>query len=687
MPADFEPRSLPIWPSRLPKALALAVAFLVIGWTQLGSQLAGDASASSSRCFDKKVDRIVPAGDRTVVVGFREVVRVTGGEASIKGGAFSTICTGSGSQTVWAGKGLARIDTGPGDDRIVLDPASHLNLVRAGTGDDYVRGSNGNDTILAGPAVESGDTDTIFGGGGNDTIRDFGGTGNEIHGERGSDRLRSLGSAESTVHGGDGTDFLLSNGGGQAGPRAERLFGDRGNDRLRADLPGGKGGAFFDPGPGDDWIWGTGHSDTIVYSAGIKKIEAGGGNDLVVSAGRGGSRVSGGPGLDTISFAAHTPAGYRDASGVFVDLEDGYAIGYNRVPLDGFEDVIGSAFDDEIRSRPGVDNGLRGGLGDDTLRGDPGDRDSADGGTGSNYCRGFDTELNCNDESPGDSGPSRSVVQMDESGILNLVGSDLRDEVLIGFDAAAGEFVIDADPAPESSGLCREVGGEEIQVRCPVTGGSLNGLLAYGGGGDDEIELADSIPAELTTTINGGVGRNVLIGGRSKDYISSYAGGSAGTVISGRGGSDVLSLRDDVSVSGGAGADVLYASDPCVGGSVSGGGEQDNLVFAGARRGVRADFGQGYAAWAIGGCTSDRLEIEHDIEDLEGSRFDDTLILGPRFETQDGPGALLGREGIDTLDSRNGRRDSVTVGSGGKENVVRADPFDSICWDWCLAGY
>ena len=67
--------------------------------------------------------------------------------------------------------------------------------------------------------------------------------------------------------------------------------------------------------------------------------------------------------------------------------------------------------------------------------------------------------------------------------------------------------------------------------------------------------------------------------------------------------------------------------------------------------------------------------------------YDHVLILGPRFKSQDGTGSLLGREGEDVLDARNGRRDTVTTGSGGKGNVVRADRIDKVIWGWGLAGF
>lgn len=646
-----------------------------------------EAGGASRTCFGQKVDRVVRADDARVRVGFRDVVWVSGHDTTVIGKPYSVICAGEGSQTIRAGKGRSRTDAGPGDDRIILHPASNLSQVRGGTGDDYIKGSNGHDIVLAGPAVASGDTDRVYGGGGNDRIRDLGGVGNQIFGQSGSDRLQSAGLAISEVHGGNGTDFLYSNGGGSRETYLEKLFGERGNDRLRGDLEDNNGPALFDPGPGDDWVRGTPRDDTVLFNSGIKKIWTNGGDDLVVASSFGRATVDGGSGTDTISFATHTPPGYRRTSGVYVNLADGVSVGASRFALSNFEDVIGSSFDDELEGAPGVRNVIDGGLGNDEMTGFEGSGDVGDGGIGVNTCLGFAQSFNCNAESPGDFGTERPVVEIDESGVLSVIGSTAADTVTIEYDEASQRYLVTTSPAPVPGGLCEQAVGSDGQVGCPAPRQNLNGVLAYGGAGDDGITIGGSVPRSVTTTINGGSGANRLTGGRTKDFISSEAGSSAGTVIEGRDGSDLLDLRDDATVLGGPGADVIRVNSPCVGGRISGGPEKDNLVFAAADRGVRADFGRGYAEWAAGGCPSRRVSLAHDLEDLEGSAHDDILILGRKFRTQDGYGSLLGREGIDYLDSRNGHRDTVTTGSNGRRNTVVRDRIDRVIWGWGLAGY
>ncbi len=93
--------------------------------------------------------------------------------------------------------------------------------------------------------------------------------------------------------GGNGSDFLYSDGGRTASGKEEKLFGERGNDRLNANQGRSNGPAFLDAGSGDDWIKGTSFADTVVLNAGIVKVETGAGNDLIVSTSAGNATVNG----------------------------------------------------------------------------------------------------------------------------------------------------------------------------------------------------------------------------------------------------------------------------------------------------------------------------------------------------------------------------------------------------------
>ena len=363
-------------------AALLFAAFLSIG--------AIPADAAGKKCFGKKVNRVIKGANQTVRAGFRDVVWVSGNNVTVIGKPYSRICGGSGRQIIRAGKGLSHSDGGAGNDKIILHPKSNLSEAKGGLGNDLILGSNGNDFLYGSPKRvprNAADKDVIRGLRGNDTIYDYGGTGNQLYGVTGVDRVHSLGRAISSSFGGNGSDLLFSDGGRTRSGLEERLFGDRGNDRLNANRPGSDGPAYLDGGSGDDWLNGTSFGDTILIKAGITKVKAGGGDDFLISTSDGVVTADGGRGRDLISFATHTPATDRPFTGVDVDLRTGVVKGNGKQVLSSVEDVIGSSFEDTIVGRPDVSNEISGGLGDDDLTGQGRDKDVAHGGLGLNDCQ------------------------------------------------------------------------------------------------------------------------------------------------------------------------------------------------------------------------------------------------------------------------------------------------------------
>ncbi len=673
-----------------PAVLTVAIFAILPAFAATGSLAFPErSSARPATCFGNKINRVVSGSKQTVRLKYRDVVWIAGDRVKVVAKPYPVVCADRGRQTVVAGKGRSRISTGGDADRIILHPSSNRNIVRAGLGNDYIRGAAGHDFIYASPKrVGPGETDrdTVHGLGGNDRIYDWGGTGNRLHGDNGSDRLHSLGNAVSTVYGGDGSDFLHTTG-GRSGSRVERLFGERGNDRLRGDAGTTNGPAFLDGGNGDDWIYGTDRDDTIITQSGITKIDARGGDDLILTSSRGAPRINGGSGRDTVSYASHTPPnGGQD--GVTIDLAAGAARGmFKRAPwhrLEGIENAEGSPFRDVLTGSGNTVNLLEGGLGDDRLQGNPGDGDRGDGGLGVNECSGFAETKKCNSASPGRPDGHEPVVDATRAGVLTVLGSRFADAATVRY--AAGAYGIALNRPAVASGVCEIAGTDRSAVNCPVPATNLNGVVIHGDDGDDAITIAGSVPPNVTTSINGGSGRNVLAGGRTKDYLETAAGSSAGSILKGRGNSDLIYVMDDVTAEGGSGSDVIHGRNVCHGGRVSGGPEKDNLVFAGAPRGVDANLARGTARWKRGSCRRP-LRISHDIESLEGSKHGDRLTIGRRFPRQQGKNSLLGRHGIDILDSRNGRRDTVTTGAGGRRNRVISDRADRVIWGWGLAGY
>ena len=156
-------------------------------------------------------------------------------------------------------------------------------------------------------------------------------------------------------------------------------------------------------------------------------------------------------GRDTISFAAHSPNETRGRiSGVEVDLQAGKSSGFSDYRLKSMEDVIGSAFDDEIFGAPGIDNDIQGGIGDDLIEGQNGDR--IDGGLGQNDCSGG-VQVNCNEDSPGNPGQS-DQVDITEGGVLIVIGSPRADDISVGYNGerrAIRSRGFRAEPWPRAS--------------------------------------------------------------------------------------------------------------------------------------------------------------------------------------------------------------------------------------------
>ncbi len=642
----------------------------------------GDA-IGQEKCFGKKVDRVIKANNITAYSKYRETVYIVGDNVTLKAKPETTVCADQGEQIVFAGKGRPQVSTGRGNDKIYLSDASSKSIVLAGSGNDQVYGSRGPDTIWGSDQKEfsATDNDKIISHGGNDRVYDYAGK-NIIYTKNGIDKVWSLKKSESDIFAGNGSDYIYSNGG--EGQGFERLYGERGNDRLLADTEPSSGRAFLDPGPGDDWVRGTSKDDVILFQSGIKKINALDGNDLVLLTSKGAATIYGGLGVDTVSLALHTPPGYWQLEGgVLVDLANNQLYGHNRLGIDSFENVIGSSFADRIIGKSGVNNQISSGLGDDSLYGNRNDQDFLDGGLGVNFCRDYFQDQNCNASSPGNFADDNVLTEIDQSGVLTVFAKDGDDDLNVSYNKATSNYKIKSTQTAIPSGLCQKI---DLDIVCPAQASNLNGLLLYSGKGDDRVEIDQSVPNTLTTNLDGGSGVNQIIGGNSKDTILTELNNSAGSTLFGRAGVDNIYINDDLLVSGGEGTDVLHAKYPCIGGQVSGGPERDNLVFAGASSGVWASLGEGLARYREGNCLKP-LIIDKTVEGLEGSAHNDHLIIGQKFSSQDGPGQLLGREGIDILDSRNGDKDTVTTGSGGKNNQVIADKIDKIIWGWGASGY
>lgn len=151
----------------------------------------------------------------------------------------------------------------------------------------------------------------------------------------------------------------------------ELILGHGGDD----DLDGGGGADSIAGGDGDDLIVGGSGDDTLSGQGGVDTIMGGSGNDFVYVHDLFTDEVHGGSGHDTLSF----------------ELSE-VAIQFGQIP-DGFENFIGSAFNDDLFGDAGR-NIISGGDGDDVINGTVGSQgipvgDVLSGGKGDDLIRAF----------------------------------------------------------------------------------------------------------------------------------------------------------------------------------------------------------------------------------------------------------------------------------------------------------
>jgi Ca2+-binding RTX toxin-like protein len=397
---------------------------------------------------------------------------------------------------------------------------------------------------------------------------------------------------------------------------------------------------------------------------------AGGPGDYdMVSGGVGIDRVDGGPG-------AHDVASYKGVGGpIAVNLDSGVVSGAEQERLSGIEDVLGGSGDDVLIGAAATPNRLDGGPGDDRLIA-VGAGDRAFGGPGSDSCSGpFAEEASC-----GPSGGGGTAVELYRSitGAASLIvtGSERADDVTVSF--SSGGYLVEGASAgvdvrldePGSDVCSHDRAANSVHCR-----GSASAILASLGGGDDTFTVADSVPASVSATIDGGPGSDRLRGGPGHDTLYGGEDRDPDTLYGG-GGDDVLygvnifhPRRDSgaTRMIGGPGDDLMIGGQPCNGDLFDGGpGGNDSASFARVRNSginVKATIGGPVVDPDLGSCNAGR--IEHSVEKIEGSPGPDILIGNDRANT------LLGRGGNDVLDGRGGF--DRCIEGGGNDSISNCE--------------
>jgi Ca2+-binding RTX toxin-like protein len=313
----------------------------------------------------------------------------------LAGGGNDRVCTGGGDDFVSGASGHDLISSGRGRDTL-----------NGGEGQDYLNGGAGNDRLQGG----HGHSDTLVGASGDDRL--FGGDdhsgGDHIFGGQGADHLvggNGVADGDFLV-GGEGTDVID---GGSGFDTASFAFSEVG---VQVDLAAGT--SSVDSLTGIENVDGSDLGDLITGDPLANRFDGNYGDDVIagglgddhIDGGAGQDSLDGGDGIDLVSFLS-------SPRGVAADLETGTATGESSDTFTMFENLLGSAYDDELAGDAGP-NDLFGSSGNNAVFGRDGDDElysatTGDAGAGEDFCLDSASVENCEQQLHGDP-PAYSTI-------------------------------------------------------------------------------------------------------------------------------------------------------------------------------------------------------------------------------------------------------------------------------------
>jgi len=441
---------------------------------------------------------------------------------------------------------------------------------------------------------------------------------------------------------------------------------------------------------------GSGYDDVLIGNDSDNQIEGLAGNDLLIG-NAGDDQLNGSDGIDTVGY-------HYDPDAVYVNLEqnqaqDGFG---NSDQLHSIENVVGSAFDDEIIGDANT-NIIHAGAGDDlviardnddiifgeagrdTLFGEQGDdflvggteADTLDGGSGNDTASYFTANSGVIANlttGKGATGDARGDIF---ESIENLEGSHHKDRLI-------GDNLTNILSGLDGNDFLDGRGGDDYldggAGRDQLAGDAGNDQL-YGQAGDDDLDGGTGddqlFGGDGHDLLEGQAGNDILDGGEGEDYLLGEYGADT---LFGQAGEDILDGGYGAdSLDGGAGDDFLYGAtggDQLLGGEgndyLEGGngydtlfGDDGNDTLFGENEGDRLDGGAG-DDYLSGDAGNDTLDGSAGKDWLEGGTGNDRLNGGTETDNLqggDGKDRLFGDAGEDLLNGNAGN-DSLTGGTG-----------------------
>jgi Ca2+-binding RTX toxin-like protein len=595
------------------------------------------------------------------------------------------------ANTLWANRGDNALDGGAGLDTVSYEFGArsgvtidlHLSVAQAtgGSGfdtllnienltgssyDDFITGNHasantldgglGLDTISYASAAAKvivnlgglGVVGTATGGGGSDTLRNF----ENVIGSAFDDSLVGT-TGNNILDGGAGIDTVSYD---LAYPAS---FGAGVTVELTRTSRQNTGGSGFDTLLGienltgtkfDDDVTGTAGANVLIGLTGADTLRGGGGDDWM-EGGAGDDVLEGGVGTDTLSYRSATAA-VAVGVGVGVTVSLGVTTAQGTVAagtdtISGFENLIGSAFNDTLTGTSG-NNLLEGGAGNDLLDGGAGiDTLSYQSTTGAvTVDLGLPTQQTT-------VGAGVDTISHFE----NLIGGSSNDKLTGSsggnvIEGGAGNDTLDGGAGVDTLSYQSAVGGVTLNL-------GLTTAQVTGGAGTDTIlnqSFENLLGSAFNDSLSGDMNDNILDGGGGIDTLS-YQWASVGVVV------DLSRTTAQVT---GAGTDTIRNFENLHGGTfddrltgnsgenlidggagndtLNGGAGTDTLSYQSAAGSVTVSLGL-TTAQATGGAGTDAIS---NFENLIGSGYNDILTGGT------GDNLLEGGAGNDTLNGGNG---------------------------------
>lgn len=547
-------------------------------------------------------------GDDVVIAGSGNdrVLAGAGNDRVNAGSGNDAVYGGDGNDSIWGGSGNDYIDGGGGND--VIDGGTGADRIFAGAGNDRVtgdttpltggglrdyHGGTGYDTLkltvdpyayvptklvvdfdqgrfgfdpddLEGvftgfERVETTSRNDVFIGGATEATIMAGGGGDVFHDGAGDYRFYGQNGAD-VVHVGAGDDFYAGGGGLDTLSFAHITGHGAVVNLASAQAMRAEGGTAADE-IGNNHIYSfervmtTEQDDTVTLaSRGYRSIETLGGDDVVRarlstdSDARADIRLNGGDGMDTLDLSGELVGIQQSAQspGTFKGLTGGA----RGLKAEGFEHLIGSAYDDILYLTDGLTR--------------------VESGSGNDHI-GTDTS------GVVDAGSGNDSVHLNTAAAVNASGGAGRDFIAFASSSDTAGVVIDL-----AAGLASARGADGTRIEHRIDGfekasasrhdsvllgdaaknslqGSLGDDRIEGRGGNDSLDGAsgdDRISGGAgDDVIYGAEGRDVLDGGTGADRLS---GGRKNDVLRGGDGADRLAGGHDSDLlSGGAGADTF----------------------------------------------------------------------------------------------------------------------------------